>query len=417
MMRIALVAAVCCVGLVLGSVALAKDPPKVPSSVHKAITAYLKAAPEKEAKALEKAVKACKGDVQLCAQALRTLPRLTKGRAGTKHGIRFTSDGREFVYSIHLPKGYDGKKRFPVLVLPDHGSVGEKAGIDFWVGKKDAEKYILFRPVICKHKNDRALFPDGQFFAIDQALALVMADALVHLRLHYAVDDERFSMTGLSQAGYYTWYYAVSFPDTFAAIVPESAGGMAVRASIVRLAPNLKDMQVRILHHPDDQITPFRDAVRMRDALQGVDGHVELISYSDEDYGGNPFPKRHPGPHHLRLQNVLSWAHAHKRTIPTSLGRVVRYHQQGVEGKWFVLPSGDPTKPFTLNATNDGGKLSADQPGVSYLVSPEELAAKTTFRVDGKRVKVEPDIGLMLEMFKAGGDRGRLVAARIRVTE
>jgi len=40
-----------------------------------------------------------------------------------------------------------------------------------------------------------------------------MRDALVHLRLHYAADSGRISMTGLSQAGCYTWYYAVSFPD------------------------------------------------------------------------------------------------------------------------------------------------------------------------------------------------------------
>ncbi|HTL29812.1 MAG TPA: hypothetical protein VL282_11340 [Tepidisphaeraceae bacterium] len=404
--------------LVMTSMALAEPTthPSASSEVRGAITEYLNAPPAKEKLALDKALAALHGDVALAAEALRTQEPLSDAKPGTYHGIKFSSGGKAWEYSIHLPAGYDGTKRFPVLVLPDHGIVDPDAGIRFWTNQ-GAKDLIIFRPVITKYQEDKSRFPNQQFFARDEAIAKVMRDALTHLRLNYAVDHDRFVMTGLSQAGYYTYYYAVSFPDDFAGIVPESAGGMAVRAAVALMSPNLKDMNVRILHSAGDQIVPYADAQLMQSTIKDLGGKVELITYQDSDYPGEPFPQRHPGPHNLRLKNVLEWIPKQKRTLPQSIKRMMRYSQQGNEGQWIITPPTDPTKPYLVSCTNDNGTLAVDKGTAKYLVSPEDVVAKKTFKVKEKDVSATPDLKLMLTRFKALGDPERLAAGQIVVSK
>jgi predicted esterase len=402
-------------GLVISANAQPSTQPVVPQDVRSAITAYLNAPPAKERDALARALDLLHNDVALAAEALRTQPPLTSARPGTHHGVKYTSGGKTWEYSIHLPASYDGTKRFPVLVLPDHGLVAPEDGIAFWRDKKGAEEVILFRPVIAKYQDDKTRFSNPQFFVRDQAMAKVMRDALTHLRVNYAVDHDRFIMTGLSQAGYYTYYYAVSFPDDFAGIVPESAGGMAVRAAVVLLAPNLKDMNVRILHSAGDQIVPYADAQLMNDTIKQMGGKSELITYQDSDYPGEPFPQRHPGPHNLRLKHVLEWLPTQKRTLSQSIKRMLRYSQQGNEGQWVLRPPKDPTKPVLVSCSAENGELKCDHGPAQYLVSPEDVVAKKTFKVNGKDVAPLPDVKLMLTRFKLLGDPGRLAPAQIVV--
>jgi dienelactone hydrolase len=388
-------------------------PPKPSAEAKAAIRDYLQAGPTQQKAALSKALGLLKDDVALAAEALRALGPLEKAKPGAHHGKTFTSGGTTWEYSVLLPEGYDGETTYPVLVLPDHGTVDGPSGIGFWEGAKHADEYVVFRPVITRFQQDAARFPDQQFFARDAAMARVMGDALATLRLRYAVDPDRFVMTGLSQGGYYTWYYAVTFPDSFAGIVPESAGGIAVRAAVLPLARNLLGLSVRILHAEGDQVCPFEDAKAMRGAIESAGGKAELIAYTDEDYGAAPFPNRHPGPHDKRYENVLPWGLKVRRTIPTAWTRVIRYGAQGFEGRFRVAPPAKPTEPFTLTCREKDGILTADRPDAVYLVAPEDVVAGREFRAKGRVVKPRGDVRLLLETFKATGDLGRLAAAEI----
>lgn len=388
--------------------------PKPPAAVVDALADYLTAPAVTEEKALDRLLLLVGDDLATGVAAIRAQKPLSDAKPGVVHGVTFESGGRRWEYSLRIPRGYDGKKRLPVLVLPDHGSVDEKAGIDFWEGWKGVEEYVLFRPVIAKNKEDRERFPDQQFFAVDQAMARVMGDALTHLRLHYAVDPDRFVMTGLSQAGFYTWYYAVTFPDQFAGIVPESSGGVAVRAAVLSLARNLAAVSVRILHTKGDKICPFADAEAMRDALKSAKGKVELIAYTEKDYMGAIPPQRHPGPHDKRVENVLPWGVTVRREIPKSFTRVIRYATQGFEGRFRIPPPAVVTSPFTVTCGEaPDGTLSCDRPGVAYLADPMDLLAGKTFRSGGKSLPAKPDLRLLFSTFKATGDDGRLVGASI----
>lgn len=392
-----------------------RKPPKVSSKLRKAIAKYLVAPPERERAALKKVLRIVKDDVALAAEALRTHRPLLSAKPGTHHDQVFRSEGREWKYSIYLPPGYDGRKRFPVLVLPDHVAVGAPAGINFWTGRREAQQYILFRPVITRHKEDPEIFPRRQMFDLDQDLARVMQDALAHLRLCYAVDHDRFSMTGLSQAGYYTWYYAVSFPDDFAAIIPESAGGLAMRASIFSLLKNLSAMQIRILHSVSDKITPYSDAQKAAKLLEEAGARVELISFQDADYP-TPNENFHPVPHLERLNKVLPWAHQQVRKIPSTVKRQLRYRQQWVAGRFLVTPPDTIKTPISIECQLEGDVLTAQGPGISYLASPEDVLDKREFRVRGKKRKAKANLQLLFQSFKRLGDPQRLFAGQVQVT-
>ncbi len=400
---------------------------RAPKAVVEALEDYLGAPAGQDSKNLDRLLTLVGDDLGWAVGAIENRATSADAKPGTYHGVRFQSGGKSWEYSVRLPRGYDGKKRFPVLVLPDHGSVDAAAGIGFWEGAKGVEDYVLFRPVIAKWQDDKERFPDAQFFARDQAMARVMGDALAHLRLHDAVDPDRFTMTGLSQAGYYTWYYAVTFPDQFAGIVPESAGGAAVRAAVRSLAANLSAMSVKILHTKGDRVCPFSDAESMRDALKVAKAKVELVAYTDDDYGSNVPKERHPGPADKRLENVLPWGVTVKREIPRSFTRVLRYATQGFEGRFRIPPPTDVTAPVTVTCeetrTAEIVRVSCDRAGASYLVDPDDLLAAKRFEVAPRKpgekpglargVTVKADLRLLFTTFKATGDDGRLVAAEI----
>ena len=362
---------------------------------------------------LDKAVKAFKGDFAAAAECVRTHAPLSPLKTGTHHGLEFRSGGFQWQYSIRFPKGYDGKKRFPVLVLPDHGLISPEDGIEFWERGKEIEEYLLFRPVIVKHAEDQSRFADQQFFARDMEVAARMRDALRTLRLQYAVDPDRLVMTGLSQAGYYTWYYAVSFPDDFAAIVPESAGGGAVQ-SLLRTARNLSGLAIRILHSEGDDVTPISDAEAMKKSVEEGGGKAEFIKYTDKDYPPGS-TGRHPGPHLARLRNVLPWGLRQKRERSETITRVLRYAQQGHEGRWRLRPPEKPTSPVTVTCSEVKGVLTATGADAIYLVSPDDAVAKRAFVIKGERVVPRGDITLLLKSFKATGDYSRCTAAELPV--
>jgi poly(3-hydroxybutyrate) depolymerase len=377
------------------------------------VTEFLKADEKSEKAALDAAVKSFKGNFKQAFDAVRAARPLSSLGPGVHHDLKFKSGTMVWDYSIRLPKDYDGTKRFPVLVLPDHASVGAAAGISFWEqDTENIEKVILFRPVIIKHREDASRFPDQKPTAVNAAVAGVMKDALVHLRLHYAADADRLFMTGLSQAGFYTWYFAVSLPDQFAAIVPESSGGTAVPLWIQPLAGNVKSVAVRILHTKGDAITPYEHAELMADAVRKAGAKVELTTYTESDYS-KPNEKLHPGPHDLRLKNVLPWVLEHRRELVASPMRVLWYPQQGLEGRFRILPPADFTKPRAVTCREEKGELSVQGADAFYQVSAEDMLEGRQFVVNKKKVKPKPDVELLLRSFKSTGDLRRLAAAEI----
>ena len=55
------------------------------------------------------------------------------------------------------------------------------------------------------------------------------------LKDEFDIDENRIYLTGVSMGGYGTWYTALAYPETFAAIVPVCGGGMGWRAPVLQM--------------------------------------------------------------------------------------------------------------------------------------------------------------------------------------
>jgi hypothetical protein len=95
---------------------------------------------------------------------------------------------------------------------------------------------------------------------------------------------------------------------------------------------------------------------------------------------------------------------------------MLRYSQQGNQGRWILTPPDDPTQPVLVTCKNENGVLSCDHGPARYLVSPEDVLAHKTFKVNGKEITPLPDVKLMLTRFKSSGDPARLAAGMIPVS-
>lgn len=97
----------------------------------------------------------------------------------------------------------------------------------------------------------------------------------------YQVDQRRVYLTGLSMGGYGTWYTALRYPKTFAAIVPICGGGMMWRAEVL-------DMAIWAFHGMDDTVvlpTETENMIRKIRSLGINQEEVKMTMY--ENVGHN----------------------------------------------------------------------------------------------------------------------------------
>jgi predicted peptidase len=146
------------------------------------------------------------------------------------------ADGNESPYVVFVPKDYDGKKEFPVILFL-HGSgetKGDKSGkmpIEVGIGPaiKKREKDFPFITLIPQAET-KGWGADGP----NAKRALAMLDEVMK---EYKIDAKRQYLTGLSMGGAGTWSVAAAHPDRWAAIVPICGPGDAKNAEKIKDIP------------------------------------------------------------------------------------------------------------------------------------------------------------------------------------
>jgi predicted peptidase len=132
------------------------------------------------------------------------------------------ADGTTSPYVVFVPKDYDGKKEYPVMLFL-HGA-GEtknpkatkegKMPVEVGIGTaiKKREKEFPFIVVIPR--------AEGFGWGADTANAKRALAMLDEVMKEYKTDAKRQILTGLSMGGAGTWSVAAAHPDRWAAIVP-----------------------------------------------------------------------------------------------------------------------------------------------------------------------------------------------------
>ena len=186
-----------------------------------------------------------------------------------QHPQKFTGEIMKDVsirYLLYLPEGYGAESRRWPLVLFLHGS-GERGrnlnlvkqhGPPKLVEQGRKFDFILVSPQC----------PEDESWS-SPALCALLDD----INAHYAVDQSRVYVTGLSMGGQGTWDLALDYPERFAAIAPICGRSNTLRAR------RLSKVPVRAYHGAIDNVVPVEESVNMVDALKMCGGKPELVIY------------------------------------------------------------------------------------------------------------------------------------------
>ncbi|VTT96920.1 Putative peptidase OS=Singulisphaera acidiphila (strain ATCC BAA-1392 / DSM 18658 / VKM B-2454 / MOB10) GN=Sinac_7486 PE=4 SV=1: Abhydrolase_5 [Gemmataceae bacterium] len=183
------------------------------------------------------------------------------------------ADGTTSPYVVFVPKDYDGKKDYPVLLFL-HGAgetKTEKKG-----GKMPVE--VGLGPAIKKREKD---FPfivvipraEGFGWGADTANAKRALAMLDEVAKEYKVDAKRQYLTGLSMGGMGTWSIATAMPDRFAAIVPICGRGDP------KAAEKLKNLPVWAFHGDADTTVKVEGSRDMIEAIKKAGGSPKYTEY------------------------------------------------------------------------------------------------------------------------------------------
>lgn len=172
-----------------------------------------------------------------------------------------------FPYIAYIP---DNVKDSPALLFQLHGA-GERGcggerldkvtvhGFSKIVNDENLENCILIMPQ-CP--------PDTFWVARIESLKIFI-DTMIE---KYGADKKRIYLCGLSMGGYGTWYTAMAYPDTFAAIAPCCGGGMAWNAASLT-------MPVWAFHGLDDKTVSPSQTIEMIEKLKVSNPNLKYNLY------------------------------------------------------------------------------------------------------------------------------------------
>ena len=170
-------------------------------------------------------------------------------------------------YLLYLPKDYDQKASWPVLLfLHGLGESGDKLDL---VKKNGPPKLIAggrqFPFIVVSPQ-----CPKGRWWQ-----SMELATLLDEIGEKYKVDQDRIYVTGLSMGGFGTWSLAAYQPNRFAAIVPICGG------SEVYWSGTLAHIPAWVFHGGKDTLVPPERSKQMVEAMKKNGGKPKLTIYPE----------------------------------------------------------------------------------------------------------------------------------------
>ena len=176
----------------------------------------------------------------------------------------------EMSYLLYLPKDYDQKESWPLLVFL-HGS-GERGD--------DLE--------LVKTHGPPKLIAEGKEFPFivvspqcpkDRTWEPIELNALLDdLTKSYKVDPDRICITGLSMGGFGTWELLARYPEFWAAAVP-ICGGCKVDT-----VEKFKQVPIWVFHGAKDPTVKLKASEEMVEALKAAGGKPKFTIYPEEGH-------------------------------------------------------------------------------------------------------------------------------------
>ncbi len=213
-------------------------------------------------------------------------------------------DGTLQPYALYVPRDYDPKKAWPLIVAL-HGAYSNPVhnlrrvfGLDNRPGESDDE--AARNPLPLPDVPALVVSPGGRggLMGYDGLGGEDVMRVIADVRRAYDIDPERMTLTGLSMGGGGTWAIGLRHPEMFAALAPVCgisdfrrmvAPADAALYDLARLdalsppaiAANAAHMQVMIFHGADDPTVPVEDSRKMVARYRALGWLGKNVTYTE----------------------------------------------------------------------------------------------------------------------------------------
>ncbi len=381
------------------------------------VNAWWQAETESEREQAAAALESAAADAQALYRWLRLGPEFSAEVAtGIVSQSRVASDGTEFPWVVLVPESYNPEQSYPVEFML-HGGVGRprpEEGESFWRGGYEnlmQEDRLVVVPLAW---NEAIWWQEAQAENLVAILRTVKQD--------YNVDDNRVTLTGVSDGGTGAWFFAFKQPSEWAAFLPyighpgvlrspQSGGGYRLYFE------NLVTKPFYIVNGENDQLYPAASLASFIEILaeQNVEHTFRII----EGGGHNTrwLPEETPA--------IEAFKTAHPRDpFPDEIQWVTENSDQFNEYNWIRIDGlVEEGRPSLLQVSREGNAYSVTARGVSDFTlrfNPDEVNLEDPLlvSVNGRVVHtgtVRQRKETVLESAR-NLDRGALYTATLEVT-
>ncbi len=334
---------------------------------------------------------------------------------GTVSGYSFVVNERVYRYAVSLPRRYDAKKAWPLLVDPGHNSAKDepasvKAGmLDFYRQSADGagcKEWIVIRTEIIEQIGAGGL----QGAKPEDEVVAVFDEFFRDVYSRFHVDLSRVFVAGISQTGYWSWYLAAARPCRFSGIVPVAA----VTWQVEPVLENLRNLAIFVAHGDEDETCPVKQPRATVRRLASIGANVVYKEVDGGKHDGSTFRYVRDG-----LEFVAQFA---RDPYPKRVSKALSNLSEGGFAYWLrvdKLAREDQGKASSsrnptggIDAELDGQTINLYSEGVERVtlcLSSEMLDLESAVQVNwnGNSVhddKLRPSAATLLELVAAKGD-------------
>ncbi len=382
------------------------------------VEVFWQAVSTEEQRASEQALLAAADDVATLYVWLKQGPAFSPDvETGAWEGSRTGADGLTFRYGVVVPEGYDPEVSYPVEFLL-HGGVARPEwgpGVEWWrSGYADLQREdrivvvpASWREAFWWHENQADNLPA----------------VLREVKRLYNVDDNRVSLTGISDGGTGAFFFAFKQPSEWASFLPYIGHPGVLRNPQGRdnnrlFFENLTAKPLYIVNGELDRLYPAASLQSFVDVLE--EARVEYVFRVIEGGGHNTrwLPEETPAIEQFKTEHP-------RNPFPEFLQWVADRDDRYNRNMWLRLDRMEsPDFLAVLKAEREGNRFSVEATAVaefSLLLNPDEIdfSQPVVVDVNGETVfedMVEQSAEALLRWARETLDRQALVTAELGIS-
>ena len=379
---------------------------------------FWQAVSAEEQRASQQALLAAADDVTTLYAWLKQGPAFSPDvETGAWEGSRTGADGLTFRYGVVVPEGYDPEVSYPVEFLL-HGGVARPEwgpGVEWWRSgyanlQRDDRIIVVpasWREAFWWHENQADNLPA----------------VLREVKRLYNVDDNRVSMTGISDGGTGAFFFAFKQPSEWASFLPYIGHPGVLRNPQGRdnnrlFFENLTAKPLYIVNGELDRLYPAASLQSFVDVLE--EARVEYVFRVIEGGGHNTrwLPEETPAIEQFKTEHP-------RDPFPESLQWVADRDDRYNRNMWLRLDRMEsPDFLAVLKAEREGNRFSVEATAVAeftLLLNPDEIdfSQPVVVDVNGETVfeeMVEQSVEALLRWARETLDRQVLVTAELGIS-